>query len=296
MAGRTWRHPLKFNLASMAARKRKSRRPIVFAPILTTKAQANDLYAIFRRMLEPWSHAPEILAPLYERELNRVLQHDSPEDLGATNDAIAQAINRLILELTPDLRRWAFRVEQWHEGKWVRAVLAGAQVDLETLIGPEDVRETVDAWLVRNTSLVRDINEQARGKIADAMLRGHQQRQPVSEVMKEVRAATGFATKRARRVAADQTVKLASALDTERQRQAGMEYFRYRHSGKLHPRPWHKDRNGKLYEINSGREVTFVKGKKRYGPDTIEAGDRPGQPPFCACTTAAVLVFEGEVL
>jgi SPP1 gp7 family putative phage head morphogenesis protein len=296
---------VKFTLTTMAARKRKSRRPIIFAPILTTKAQAADLARIYLRMIEPWSRAVEIIGELYARELARVQRRydsigklitDSPEDLGATNDAIAQAINRLILELSPQLRDWAVRTERWHRNKWVRAVLAGTQVDLETLIGPEDERETVDAWLVRNTSLVRDVNEQARGKIADAVLRGFQQRSPVSDVTKEIREATGFARKRARRVAADQTVKLASALDRERQKQAGMEIFRYHHSGKAHPRPWHKDRNGKLYELDSGREVEFVNGEKRYGPDTIEPDDRPGVPPFCGCATAAVLVFDGEVL
>lgn len=287
---------MKFSLATMAARKRKSRKPITFRPIETTQAQADDLAAIYARALAPWDDAVEILAELYGRELHRVLTTDSPSDLGATTDAIAAVINRLVLELTPALRQWAFRTESWHRGKWVRAVLAGAQVDLETLLGPEDEVETIDAWLVRNTSLVRDINEQARGKIADAVLRGFQQRSPIADVAKEIREATGFARKRARRVATDQTTKLASALDRERQRQAGLDIFKYRHSHKLHPREAHKARDGKLYELATGREVRFVNGKRVYGSDTIAPDDMPGIPPFCACTTQAVLVFEGEEL
>jgi uncharacterized protein with gpF-like domain len=243
-------------------------------------------------MLEPWSRAVDILGPLYQAELDRVLQHDSAEDLGSTTDAIAQAINRLILELTPDLRRWALRTEQWHRGKWVRAVLAGIEVDLDLIIGPNDMRETIDAWLVRNTSLVRDVNEQARGKIADAVLRGHQQRSPISEVMKEVRAATGFATKRARRVAADLTVKLASALDAERQRQAGMDVWKWNHSDKLHPRPEHVARDGKLYADEPEHRGKLGNGQEVLVPPP----DRPGELPFCGCVRQAVLVFEGELL
>jgi SPP1 gp7 family putative phage head morphogenesis protein len=299
---------MQFSLATMAARKRKSRRPITFAPILTTKAQADSLASIYLMMIEAWGRAHEILGDAYRREMARLTDansvpgnitrniQDSAEDLGATNDAIAQAINRLILELTPQLRRWAVRTEEWHRGKWVRAVLAGAQVDLDLIIGAADVRETVDAWLVRQTSLIRDVNEQARGKVADAVLRGYQQRLPVSEVMKDVREATGFARARARRIAADQTSKLSAALDNERQRQAGINVVKYHHSGKRHPREEHKARDGQLYELDTWREVRFVGGKKVYGADTIEADDRPGIPPFCACTTSAVLVFEGEVL
>lgn len=283
----------------MTARKRKSTRPVVLSPIITTRAQADDLARIYARMLEPWSRAAEMLSDAYGRELARLtdgLTTDIPSDIGATVDAIAAAVNRLVLELTPDLRRWAFRTEEWHRGKWARAVLAGVDVAIDTLLGPEDVRETIDAFLVRNTSLIRDINSQARGRIADAVLRGYQQRSPIAEVAKEIREAAGLATKRARRVAADQSVKLASALDRERQRQAGLDIFKYRHSHKLHPRETHKARDGGLYELDTGREVKFVNGEKVYGSDTIAPDDMPGIPPFCACTTQAVLVFEGEVL
>lgn len=284
---------MRFDLAAMARRKGFKKSMAVFRPIITTQAQADSLYAIYRQMLEPWSRAAQILGEQYQRELDRVLQHDTAEDLGATNDAIAQAINRLILELTPELRRWAVRTEQWHRGKWVRAVLAGVEVDLETIIGPEDVRETIDAWLVRNTSLIRDVNEQARGKVADAILRGYQQRAPAADVAKEIRAATDFARARSRRIAAHQTVSLSAQLDAERQRQAGIEIIKYHHSGKKHPREEHKARDGNLYELDTWREVKFEGGKKVYAGETVEPGDRAGQPPGCGCVTSAVLTFEG---
>lgn len=283
---------IKLDLAAMAARKRRNRAPIILRPILTTKAQAEDLNRIYLRMLEPLNRLPEMLGSLYEAELDRVLQHDSPADLGATGDAVAAAINRLILELSPSLRRWALRVEEWHRGKWVRSVLAGAAVDLDTIIGPDDLRETIDAWLVRNTSLIRDVNEQARGKVAEAVLRGLQQRKPVSEITKEIRAATGFARKRARRIAGDQTVKLASALDAERQRQAGMDVWRWNHSDKLHPRKVHVERDGNLYADDPAHRGKLNNGVMVLAPPE----DRPGELPFCGCVRQAVLVFDGEVL
>lgn len=270
---------MQFSLATMAARKRKSRKPVTFNPAITTKAQADSLAAIYGMALEPWGRAAQIIGEQYSRELARLsdsLTTDTAEDLGATTDSIAGMINRLILELTPDLRRWAVRQEAWHRGKWVRAVLAGVEIDLDTILGAADVRETIDAFLVRNTSLIRDINEQTRGKVADAVLRGYQQRSPVSEVLKEVREATGFARARARRVAADQTVKLSSALDRERQRQAGLDHWKWRHSGKLHPRLAHVERDGKVYTDKTAPE------------------DEPGELPFCGCVRQGVLVFEGE--
>lgn len=286
---------MQFSLARMAARKRKSRRPVVLSPILTTKAQADSLAAIYRMMLKPWSRAHELLADQYGRELARLgdgLTTDSAEDLGATTDSIAQAINRLVLELTPQLKRWALRVEEWHRGKWVRAVLAGVEVDLDLIIGAADVRETIDAFLVRNTSLIRDINQQARGKVADAVLRGYQQRKPIAEVTKEIREATGFARARARRVAGDQTVKLASALDRERQRQAGLDTWKWKHSGKLHFRQAHKERDGNLYADEPASQGPLSNGVIVRAPPE----DEPGELPFCGCVRQACLIFEGVEL
>lgn len=262
----------KFNLPALAARKRNSRRPIALAMIRTTKAQADDLARIYLEAIAPWSRAAEMLAEPYQRALAQ-LQTDSPAETAATTDAIAAAINRLVLELTPDLRRWAFRVERWHRNKWVNAVLSAVDVELETLLGAEDERETIDLFLVRNTSLIRDINEEARGRIADSVFRGFQRRATADEVAKEIREAASMARTRARRIAGDQTVKLASALDRERQRQAGLDHWKWRHSGKLHPRPEHVARDGKIYTDKTAPE------------------DEPGELPYCGCVRQGVLVF-----
>lgn len=275
---------MRFDLKRMALRKKRRTRDVTLRPIIPTKAQANDLAAVLLRMLRPWTASVDRILVAYDRELARVLQHDSPEELGGMPDEVATEVNRLILELTPDLRRWALRREKWHRGKWVRAILAGLEVDAEMLIGPTDMEETIRAFLVRNTSLIRDVNQQTRGKIADAVLRGIQQRTPTAKVAKEVREATGFARARARRIAADQSVKLSSALDRERQRQAGIDEVKWRHSGKVHARPHHEARDGKLYELDTGRQVD--------GADVIEPGDRPGEPPFCACLFQAHISFD----
>ena len=267
---------MKFDLHVMARRLKPRRRNVTLAVIQSTKAQADDLASIFMRMLRPLATAPARVMAMYERELNRALQLDTAEDLGSEVDEIAEAIDRLVLELTPDLRAWAFRQERWHRNKWARAILAGLEVNVETIIGATDVQETIREFLVRNTSLIRDVNSQARGRIADAVLRGIQQRTPVAEVAKEVREATGFARTRARRIAADQSVKLSSALDRQRQRQAGIDHWKWRHSHKQNFRPEHLKRDGKIYTDRTAPE------------------DEPGELPFCGCLRQAVLIFEDD--
>ena len=287
---------MKYDLATMAARQGLKRRETAFAPILTTSAQANDLAAISRRIIAPWLDAKTAITEIYARELARRLQQDSIDDLTSLFAALGGEVDRLILDLTPAMRNWAVQVEGWHRGKWSRSVLAGTDVDISTMIGPTDAIETIDAFMARQTALIRRVSDDTRAKIADLVYRGLQQRLPARQVGKEIARITGLSRKRANRIAADQSTKLASALDDQRQREAGLDIYKYRHSGKLHARSWHKARDGKFYERDTGKQVEFSNGKQSYGPDVIEDDDAPGIPPFCGCVKQGVLVIDGEVL
>jgi hypothetical protein len=286
----------RFDLAAMAKRAGTRRKVIPFRPIKTTQTQANALAVLYRRAIEPWLTSRETIEAAYQRELDRVLQTDSIDDLAALFDELGDAVTRLVLNLTPNLRDFAFGVERWHRERWQGTVLSGAGVDLRYVIGPETAQETIEAFLGRNVALVKDIGAQAQGRISDAVFRGLQRRAPAREVGREIAGALGMARKRANRVAADQAVKLSSALDAHRQREAGLDYFKYQHSGKLHPRSWHKARDGRIYENDTLKEVVFEKGQPVFTGAEIDADDAPGQPPFCACVRVGVLVLDGEVL
>jgi SPP1 gp7 family putative phage head morphogenesis protein len=264
---------VKFDLARLV--KRRSRQSIDLARIITTKAQADDLAKIYLRVVNAWKAGTDSIIASYERTLSEIVA-DSVESTGGAIDDIAAALQRLVLQLTPALRDWAFRVEQWHRGKWTRGVLAATDIDLSLLLGPQDVQETVEATVARNVALVRDVSDEAKRRIADSVFRGLQQRTPAVEVAKEIREATGMARARSIRIAADQSVKLASALDAERQRQAGLDHWKWRWSHKKHGRPEHIARDGKIYT------------------DETAPKDLPGVLPFCGCVRQGVIVFDDD--
>jgi SPP1 gp7 family putative phage head morphogenesis protein len=265
---------LKFDLASRI--RRPSRRPITLANIAPTQAQADDLALLYLRVVTAWREAaPQIMAE-YERTLSE-LQTDSAASTSGTIDDISDAIRRLVLLLTPDLRQWALRVEQVQRGKWVRNILSAASIDLSTILTPGDVEETVQSSIEWNAALIRDVAEETRRRIVNSVFSGFQRRAPAREIAKEITEATGLARARARRIAADQTVKLGSRLNQARQQQAGLTSFKWRHSGKTHPRSWHKARDGQIYPWEGSE---------------IPADDMPGVPPYCGCTAQGVVVFE----
>lgn len=276
------------NLPTLA-RQSGMRRNITLRPTEPTQANATSLAAIYAPAWRIWSeNIDRIMAGYDPPPLADGLTRDSIDDIQSAIDAVADFFRtRLVTVITPALRDWSISVERWHRSKWVATVNAGTGIDLSTILTAQEVQEPLSAWLARNVALVRNVSEQAHGRIADAVFRGYQQRLPAREVAKEIREAVGLGRDRALRIASDQNTKLSAALDRERQAEAGIEWFRWRHSGKRHPREWHRERDQKVYDLRTG--------KARDDDETIPADDRGGVPPFCGCREQAYIPLMDEI-
>jgi len=276
------------DLASMVRRIRNPRRSqIVVRDIIPPAVLASNLYTVaYAPIVNAWASAlPKIIAE-YERSLAAITT-DSPANLQARLDAASSDIERLFILLDAGLRDWTLGVERWQRGKWRGAVLSATGVDLQTMIGPENVKETLDRIIAWNVSLIRDVSAEAKRRISNAVFAGLNQRKPANEVAAEIREAVTMSRDRARRIASDQLSKLTSALAAERRREAGLTIYRYRHSGKLHPRSWHQARNGKLYADNPADAERVINGETVNAP--IPEDDRAGIPPFCGCREQGVI-------
>lgn len=276
---------MRFDLAQMTRRSRNPRRSqIVLRPIQPTATMAGDLYAAaYRPIIQAWQRGVEAIGARYEAalpvrdsSLQKAQIADSIFDLESILSAIEGELQRLVLSITPGLRDWAVRAEGWHRGKWRGAVLTATGIDLGTLLGSDDVSETVATSISRNVALIRSINDESRARISDIVLRNFQARTPMRQVAKEMAESVGLSRKRALRVAADQSSKLAARLDEARQEQAGITRFKWNWSHKRHGRAIHIAHDGKIYPWN---EPPMLDGKP----------DIPGQLPFCGCRASAVI-------
>lgn len=278
-----------FDLAAMA-RQQGRRRSTTFRDIVPPRNLADELYRqVYAPVVAVWvRRAPSIMAE-YTRTLAAITM-DSAADLNRELDAAGSEVNRLLFVLQPVLREWALRVERWQRGRWIGAAVAASGIDLTTMIGPAGVRDTVEAVIERNVGLIKDVSAQARARISTAVFDGVRNRTPAREVAKGVREATSMARARSVRIASDQMTKLTSALASERRREAGLDIFEHKHSGKLHAREDHRRRDGKLYSETASEIGRTVEGKTV--AQAAEPGDRAGIPPFCGCRELAVLVLD----
>lgn len=266
---------MSFDLPSIAKRTNGRRATaIVFRAIYPTAAQQADLAAIYIAVIRHWRDVVQrhVMPALAHERLADMLV-DSAGDIGASIDAGDDGFFRLLVTLTPSLRDWAVRLEAWHRGAFSAASVSATNIKLDTLLGPEGAARTLDAFLTENVSLIRNVSDQVRQRVATIALDAFQNRTPRREVAKLMNEATGLGRARSLRIAADQTTKLSALLDRDRQLEIGIDQFLWRHSGKVHYRPRHKARNGKVFPwlSNSLR------------------GDLPGVAINCGCKAQAYI-------
>ncbi|MBI1682374.1 minor capsid protein [Caulobacter hibisci] len=261
----------------MARRQTNRRGSIDLRIIIPTQALEDDLARIYMKVVRAWAVAArDRVMPAYRQALERRAARDGMvlDDAASLGDLfrdLGPEFERLVLSLTPEMRDWVLQVERWHRDKWGSSVLTATGVDLATMLGPADAQQALADILAWNVSLISDVSAQAQSKIAAEVFAGYQRRAPAREVAKDIQEILQTSRRRALFIASDQLNKLSSELDAERQRQAGLDEWKWRASGKLHPRLWHKERDGNIYTDKTAPE------------------DLPGQLPRCGCKRQAHL-------
>ena len=282
---------MKYDLAAMTKRVRRTRRDVIaLRPIKAPGTFASDLFAsTYAPVVKVWQEAiPEIMEE-YERTLGQMTT-DAPADVSVRVDLAEARAQSVFVAIAVTLERRVYRIELWHRRRWVANVLSATNVSLDTLIGPADVRETIQVALARNVGLVKSVSDGTRRRIEAAVFNGFTTRKPSREIAKDLREAVGIERRRALRIASNETTTLAAELNQERRRQAGIDTWQWIHSSKRHPRPEHEARDGFLYSENAERHGKEYQGKRiRKSP---QRDDWPGVPIYCGCTSRAVLILE----
>lgn len=275
---------MKYNLSQLL-RARTKRRQFTFGTPDPLARDRDALLRIYLRVIRHWEGARGRLVEAYGRELDNVLTRDSVDDLQAAIDSEASWFSRIFLSLEVAIAEWSEALEVWHRSKWRASILSASGVDLDTMLYAGDVEQTLESVIRQNVALIKDVNQQQIDRMTGIVFRGLNERLPARDVAKQLAEVTGFGRKRVLRIASDQLQKAATALDTERMLESGLDTFIWRHSGKLHPRLDHKARNGKRYNLRTRKEVG--------GDEVIEPDDMPGMKPFCGCKKQAYFSIEG---
>lgn len=284
---------MKYDLPVLAKRN-GLRRNVTFRAIEPTQSHAKELASLYLAVVKAWQRNSSGIMAGYTVPTLDSLTIDAPSDHASAIAATESEVSRLILAFTTALAAFGARIERWHRAKWASAVRAATGIDVSTVLTAFTADETLEAFIERNVALIRDISDQARGRISDAVYRAYQNRTPTRALAREIADATDMARKRAVSVAADQAGKLSGMLDEKRMAEAGIALWKFRHSGKLHFREEHRARNNQIYTLGSNRQVK-PDGTPMPGGGAIPNGRGPSELPWCGCRRAAYLPIEATL-
>lgn len=275
---------MRFDLTAMA-RRQGLRRSTTIRDIRPPEMYALDLFrAAYLPVVSVWEDVVGPLSAEYRRSLNE-LTTDAPSDLDTILNEAERRTGAIFFSLKPALERWTLFVERWYRGKWNAAVLSASKVDLSTMLGPADVRVSLETSIANNVGLIRSVSDEARQKMSQAVFDGLRNRTPADEVARRLKDVAGMGRARARRVAGDQLAKLTASLADERRRQAGLSEWEWLWSHKLHGREEHIARDGKVYSDDPSQVGGKINGKTIHAPPN----DRPAQLPYCGCRSRSVI-------
>ena len=255
-------------LKEAVRRNRPRVQSVTFREITPTKAQSDTLAAIYLDVVRLWRDVGARVLTVYDPP---ALTTATQPEIDAVLTQGQNAANALTASLSIRLDGWAAALAAWHSRKWAANVLAASGVRIDGFLSNAMIADDLAASLNWNKSLIRNVSDQTRDRIANIVWSGWRARTPRNVIARQINEAVGLGVKRARRVAIDQTTKLSAALDTSRMLEAGLDEWIWRHSGKAHPRLDHLARNGKRYTYKTA-------------PD-----DLPGELPFCGCKKQAYL-------
>lgn len=275
-------------LRLMRQRSGSRRKVIKVRPIKPKLNEKRALRAIINEIVAAvFAHKAELLAAAHTGQWTPLLHTMDGEPIGIFKDT-ADDIDRLMqlivtqsqnvmVRIQARVLGWSRNVADRHEKDFVHGILTATKVDVSTQLHPTVAARTAGHYVTWSTSLIRDVGDEARKRIGSAVLQAVRERTPPALLAKSIQEIEAMSYRRAKNIAADQTTKLNAALDRARQEEVGITAFTWVHSGSPHPREEHLDRDGEVFDWDT---------------NDIEAGDFPGEPPFCGCSAQATIINE----
>lgn len=139
--------------------------------------------------------------------------------------------------------------------------------------------DVLQASIYENVSLIRSIPQQYLTDVEGLVMRSVMAGRDLGTLSKALVSRYGITKRRAALIARDQNNKATSAMTRARQKDLGIKYAIWMHSGAgKEPRPKHVAANGKRYDVSKGLQI----------------GDKgqwvfPGEEISCRCTSRSII-------
>lgn len=248
-------------------------------PIVVTNALEMELLSIYRAIVEYWARQiSEHILPTYGVTMLMMKRDAETDNLTSTLAAASDGSGSLLLSLRVPILNWVSRGARAHFSRWIAALKNAFGFNADQRLSPHDTENVEAVALERNVALITNVSDKIQADVGRLVWDAVANNRPRNDLAKDLAKVIEGSTSRSKLIARDQTAKLSSNLDQFRQQQAGIEEYKWRHSGKAHPRPEHVARDGKIFRW-----------------DTPPWDGPPGQAINCGCKAMAYIPLLDQV-
>lgn len=188
-------------------------------------------------------------------------------------DNLRARLGNLTVQAERAANQFTTNTNQINRNRFYSAVEGALGVNLSTLIAEEGIEDTLIASTRQNVSLIKSIPDEYFKKIESVVFTGTMQGRRARSMISELRDIGRVTERRAKLIARDQTSKLNSALNQQRQLNLGITEYIWRTAADDRVRESHRSKNGKVFKWNDPPKDT----------------GHPGQDVQCRCVAQPII-------
>jgi SPP1 gp7 family putative phage head morphogenesis protein len=142
-------------------------------------------------------------------------------------------------------------VDNENKKRFYKSIESAIGVNMQSIVRNENLEDILIAKTQDNVALIRSIPEEFLKKVENVVYNGTVTGNNASSLISEIRNVYKVSENRARTIARDQTSKLNSAFNQQRQQNLGIEEYVWVTADDGNVRQSHKDNNGKTFRWDS---------------------------------------------
>lgn len=225
------------------------------------------------------------------KDINRTVREQIKSEIAATirQDSTADVLRAIAALVDSTVsgealaRRIAEQVNASATGELNRAVERAIGINI--LGAGSSLSESLDAWIVENTSLIKDMQDTHVMRIQGTVSRGFRDGLTSGEISKQIQADTGITMRRAKLIARDQVGTLNAQITKDRDEELGVESY-----------IWRTARDERVRGNPSGlypnaRPSHYAREGEEFKWSEPPSGGHAGIPVNCRCYAESVIEF-----
>lgn len=247
-----------------ASPARRPTREKILRPITPLPAETVAYARAIKALLSEVREATEAsIVPYIARSEARftdsaIVSDDFAEELRAVLGILRVSWFRLATDRARSIARTVFgRVNTRHRDRFYAQAREAMGVDLSEIVSEEKLNRVLRLKTEENVALIKSIPEEYLARVERAVYQHVIQGQPGQKTLaRKIHEIGEVSERRAKFIARDQTAKLVSALNRERNIAIGIEQYVWRTSKDERVRPSHRRKEGKTFRWDDPPEDT----------------------------------------